>query len=390
LPLLVILACACFVAALSIRVIDPVIPEVARDLNVTAETIAMTASAFAIPYALSQPVLGPLGDTIGKARIIKVCLAILLVSLIASALAPTAEILFASRILAGAAGGGLIPVSFAIIGDRFDISERQVALSRVLGAMLSAMLIGSIASGLIASVIGWRAVFGITAILGAIALAIAMIYLQPRADRRPQTFNFERILTGYRTVFRNPRAKICFTAVFIEGVLVFGFLPYIAILLEQRGAGGIKEAGFVLAGMGVGGVLYTIMVKKLLSSLGDMFNLIRFGGVVTTLGFIGVAAGGPWWAEAIAFILIGFGFYGVHNSLQTQATELAPENRGSAVSLHACFFFLGHAAGPPLYAVAFGTVGAFVTLSAIIVAVPILAYLLAAALSSRQTPAPNA
>lgn len=385
-PILVILACACFVATLSIRIVDPVIPEVARDLGVTAETIALTATAFAIPYALSQPVLGPLGDTIGKARIIKVCLAVMLASLIASALAPNAEILFASRILAGAAGGGLIPVSFAIIGDRFDISERQVALSRVLGAMLSAMLIGSIFSGLVASIIGWRAVFVITAALTAVAFAVAMIYLQPRSDRSRETFSPERILTGYGTVFANPRAKICFIAVFVEGVLVFGFLPYIAILLEQRGAGGIKEAGFVLAGMGVGGVLYTIMVSKLLKSLGNMFNLIRVGGILTALGFVGVAAGPPWWGEAIAFVLIGFGFYGVHNSLQTQATELAPRNRGSAVSLHACFFFLGHAAGPPLYAAAFATAGTRPTLIAVIIAVPILSFMLASALASRQTP----
>ncbi|MCB1511856.1 MAG: MFS transporter [Hyphomicrobiaceae bacterium] len=382
-PLLVVLACACFVASLSVRVVDPVIPEIARELTVAPATVAMLASAFAVPYALSQPLLGPLGDTIGKALIIKVCLAVLAAALIASALAPNIEMLFAARIVAGAAGGGLIPVALAVVGDRFAIEERQVALSRVLGAMLTAVLVGAIGSGMIADLFGWRVVLVIAAALTAAALWIALVNLKPRADRARQKFSLERILTGYRTVFQNPRAKICFSAVFIEGVIVFGFLPYIAILLEQRGAGGIREAGFVLAGMGAGGVLYTVAVPVLLRRLGGMFNLMRVGGALVALGFAGVAAGGPWLLEAMAFVLVGFGFYAIHNSLQTQATELAPENRGSAVSLHAFFFFLGHAAGPPVYALAFATAGAFATLAAVVVVTPLLAMLLARLLEPR-------
>ena len=48
--------------------------------------------------------------------------------------------------------------------------------------------------------------------------------------------------------------------------------------------------------------------------------------------------------------MAGFGFYSIHNSLQTQATELAPQNRGAAVALHAFFFFLGQSIGPLFYA----------------------------------------
>jgi predicted MFS family arabinose efflux permease len=59
-----------------------------------------------------------------------------------------------------------------------------------------------------------------------------------------------------------------------------------------------------------------------------------------------------------SFVAIGLGLYMIHNSLQTQATELAPGERGAAVSLHAFFFFLGHAAGPVLYRLGIQNVGA--------------------------------
>lgn len=383
-PLLLILSCICFVASLSIRIVDPVIPQIARDFATSPEIIALLATAVALPYAFSQPVLGPLGDSMGKVRVIKVCLAVLLGSLIVSALAPNVEILFASRVVSGLAGGGLIPVALAVVGDRFSIEERQVALSRVLAAMLTALLVGSIASGLIADAVGWRVVLGLAALVTALALAIAMTQLKPRSERRAQSFRVADIMSGYAQVFANPRAKICFIAVFIEGVIIFGFLPYIAILLEARAAGGVREAGFVLAGMGVGGLIYAATVRGLLQHLGDMFNLMRVGGVLVGLGFLGVAAAEPWSLQALAFVLIGFGFYGIHSSLQTQATELAPGNRGAAVSLHAFFFFLGHAAGPPLYALALGTVGSLSTLLAVAVMTPCLALLLAATLGQAK------
>ncbi len=383
-PLLLILSCICFVASLSIRILDPVVPQIARDFATSPESIALLATAVALPYAFSQPVLGPLGDSMGKIRLIKVCLAVLLGSLLVSALAPTVEILFASRVVSGLAGGGLIPVALAVVGDRFALADRQVALSRVLAAMLGALLFGSIASGLIAEAVGWRVVMGLAALMTGLALAIAMSQLQPRSEPRAASFRFADIIAGYVRVFENPRAKMCFIAVFIEGLIIFGFLPYIAILLEARGAGGIRQAGFILAGMGVGGLLYAGTVRSLLQGLGDMFNLMRVGGVMVGLGFLGVAVDGPWTLQALAFVLIGFGFYGIHSSLQTQATELAPGHRGAAVSLHAFFFFLGHAAGPPLYALALGAAGSTATLLSVALITPCLALLLAGALGQEK------
>src|SRR5215213_8828666 len=64
-------------SARSIRSLDPLIGVVARDLQSDPHTIALLATALAIPYAFIQPILGPVGDALGKERIMKVCLAIL-------------------------------------------------------------------------------------------------------------------------------------------------------------------------------------------------------------------------------------------------------------------------------------------------------------------------
>jgi len=74
-PILLVLAGCCFISGMSARLIDPLVPEIARDLGTSASTIAMLATAYTLPYALAQPLIGALGDTLGKERIIKLCLA---------------------------------------------------------------------------------------------------------------------------------------------------------------------------------------------------------------------------------------------------------------------------------------------------------------------------
>jgi predicted MFS family arabinose efflux permease len=360
--LLPVLAASCFVSSMSMRIIDPVVPDIARDLHVDVASVALLASAFTFPYALGQPLLGALGDALGKARIIKITLMLLVSCLAAGAFAPSLDALLVTRIIGGAAGGGIIPLAFALVGDRFEMADRQWALSRVLSAIIAGQMTGALGSGLVASAVGWRGsmLAGTTLALG--ALVVTLWQLHPRSAAERPKFRVATMFDGYKDVFRNPRTVVCFTAVFIEGIVVFGLFPYIAVLLEQRGAGGLREAGFVLAGFALGGFLYTALVRVLLSKLG-LYNLIRIGAAIAGAGFVMFAPGWSWPIEMATMFLIGLGFYMIHNSLQTQATELAPANRASAVAAHAFFFFLGQAMGPLVYRVGFdrfGTVATFI------------------------------
>jgi predicted MFS family arabinose efflux permease len=56
-----------------------------------------------------------------------------------------------------------------------------------------------------------------------------------------------------------------------------------------------------------------------------------------------------WWLDALALGITGISYYMLHNSLQTEATEIAPAARGSAVALFACGFFVGQGLGPLLF-----------------------------------------
>ena len=99
---------------------------VASDFSISVQQAALLVSAYGLPYAAMQPVLGPIGDAYSKARLIKM-LVITTVSTAIASVAPNYTTLMVSRMIAGIVAGGIFPVGLALIGDRTALAERQVA-----------------------------------------------------------------------------------------------------------------------------------------------------------------------------------------------------------------------------------------------------------------------
>lgn len=360
--LIVVLGFMSFSAATVLRLADPVVPLIARDFSMSVETAALVASAFALPYALGQPILGPLGDALGKVRVIKVCLGVSLLALVVCLLAPTYSILFFGRVLGGLAAGGILPIAIAMIGDRYEFAERQVALSRLIFATITGQLAGAIVGGAIGEMWGWRAPFVAALGLNIVGFLLSLAFLKPLTEHRPEVLRFSTARNNYIAILSNPLAIVCYGGVFAEGVFIYGVFPHIASILEARGTGGVHEAGYVIAGFAIGGILYTASIRTVLARIG-MIGILRFGGALCAIAFALMTFVESWQALTALFILNGVGFYLMHSSFQTQATELAPHARGSAVALHAFFFFLGIALGPALFGVGMLTLGLTMTLA---------------------------
>jgi predicted MFS family arabinose efflux permease len=154
-------------------------------------------------------------------------------------------------------------------------------------------------------------------------------------------------------VFANPRAKVCFSAVFVEGIVIFGLFPFVALLLLAAGEPRASIAGAVIAGFSLGGVLYALLVPRLVARWRPD-QLMIGGGVIAASALAVVSFDLMWPVQFLAFTILGFGFY----TLQLSSTA-----RGAAMSLHSFFFFIGHASGPVLYSLGFVKLGSAVTIS---------------------------
>jgi len=144
--------------------------------------------------------------------------------------------------------------------------------------------------------------------------------------------------------------------VIVEGICIHGSLPFIGQYLQALGKGGVREAGIVISGMAIGGLLFAFILPVLIRFLRRR-HMMGLGGVVGGSGLACLALGADWPIEALFMAVVGFGFFLLHNPVQTEVSELAPTARASAYSLHAFTFYLGQAAGPVLYGFGLHAIG---------------------------------
>lgn len=354
--------CLCGLAAsVSARTMDPLVTVLSADFSVAVASAALIVSAYTLPFALGQPVLGPLGDVYGRPRMLKACLWLLAAFLLAAALAPGLDWLFVARFCAGLVAGGIIPACMATIGDTYPPHRRQLAISKFVTVGLLAQIFSASLSGALAESFGWRSVMVASSALAVLGALMATFVL--RAPPLPRKgFSLSVAAANYAAVFRNPKAVLCYATVFLEGVALYGMLPYVAKIVADAGLGGPRQAGMIIGALGVGGLVYTTVLSLLLRRF-TRPQFMAAGGVLMTFGPLGLALSASWTLMAGCMGVAGFGFMLLHNSIQTEVVELAPEARQSAYSLHAFSFFTGQAIGPALFGAGLAGIGARATLA---------------------------
>ena len=175
---------------------------------------------------------------------------------------------------------------------------------------------------------------------GFLVLIFAGFTLRHAAREHRPSFNLRNVPTGYAGIFRNPRAKVCYSAVFIEGVAIFGLFPFVALLLLAAGEARASIAGLILGGFSLGGVIYAAIVSFLVKRW-RIESLMLGGGLLSAAMLALIAFQLSWPIQLAAFTVLGFAFFLLHGSIQVQATELSKTARGSATSLHRVFLFHG-------------------------------------------------
>lgn len=345
-----LLSLAAFASAAALRLCDPMLPELARSFDTTTARAAVVVTATSIAYGACQLLFGPLGDRFGKFRVIAwACLASTLGAL-ACAVSPTLQALSLARAMTGATTAALIPLSMAWIGDAVAFDQRQHTLARYMSGQIVGLVSGQALGGLFADTVGWRWAF---VFLGAVYFSVGLLLLQAlkHMQRRKGLLDYPaadtRVLQRIRLIFASPRARVILATVFVEAMATFGVMAFIPAYLHERFGISLFHAGTVVATFGVGGLLYTAVARRWVRALGEA-RLALLGGSLLGVAFLALALGPGWgWAMA-ACLVAGLGFYQHHNTLQTQATQMAPAARGTAVSIFASCFFLAQAVGVSL------------------------------------------
>ena len=177
-----VLVVAATAFALLQAMVIPVLPEIQRSLDTDPRSVTWVVSAYLLSAAIATPVLGRLGDAVGKKPLLLVALSALAVGSLGAALAPNIGVMTAARVLQGL-GGGVMPLAFGIVRDEFP-AERVPSAVGVLAALGGiGASVGLVLAGPIVDLLGYRWLFLLPMIAIAATAVAALVVVRPSPTR---------------------------------------------------------------------------------------------------------------------------------------------------------------------------------------------------------------
>ncbi|MGW1782454.1 MFS transporter [Streptomyces sp. NPDC002143] len=162
--------------------IAPALPTVQHALHTSQSTATWVMTAYLLSASVFTPILGRVGDLIGKKRTLVAVLLAVLAGCLLAALAPNIGVLIVARVIQGI-GGALFPLSFGIIRDEFAPSQVPGSISNLSAVIAAGGGVGMVAAGPIVSALDYRWLFWIPVGIVAAAALIAQRYVPESPDR---------------------------------------------------------------------------------------------------------------------------------------------------------------------------------------------------------------
>jgi EmrB/QacA subfamily drug resistance transporter len=164
--------------------VAPALSTIGTDLGVSTGAASWVLTAYLLSASVLTPILGRLGDMVGKRKVLIWVLTVLLVGAVLAALAPNLGVLIVARALQGAAGA-VMPLSIGIVRD--ELPKEQVSVTI---GLLSAIFgigagVGIVAAGPIVEHLSWHWLFWLPAALVVIALLGAVFGMPESPVRKP-------------------------------------------------------------------------------------------------------------------------------------------------------------------------------------------------------------
>ena len=228
--LILILGLAGFVVMADNWVVSPILPAIAKSLQVSPVRAGLLISAYMIPFGLFQLVFGPLADRYGKRPVITFSMVFFTVGTALCGLGLGLFDLALYRAVTGVFAASVMPISLALIADVVPMERRQQAIGTFMGISFLGQGLSMAVGGSIAYFVSWRGVFFTYAALSVIS-TLLLIFVGGKA---PSKKNREsRFLKPYVDLLRNVRSLWVYIVVLLEGILIIGSFSYLGAYTEH-------------------------------------------------------------------------------------------------------------------------------------------------------------
>jgi len=367
----VVLPLVIFWSTLDRSLILPLVPAIARDLDAPVALAATAITSHAIAYAVLQLLWGPLSTRWGRIPVLVLTTALAALACAASALAGDITMLLIARTVSGGAFAATFAAVLTYFGDTLPLTDRPAVMSNLATATALGLAGGTLVSGAVVELIGWRAVFGAYAVVTAVFVPLlASLREPPRTDTAPLR---EQVITLLRARWA---LAICVLTL-VEGVLLIGLYNVLPLTLQSVG-GDAFTAGAVTAAFGVAVVAVSQLMKLFVARV-PPWLFIAVGGALAVVAMTVLAAVVSPVSVLVAATLMGSGWALAHTTLQTWMTDAAASSRALGMTLFSISLMMGGAVGSaigaaavtshavgPLFALAAAVAAAFAAAGAVL------------------------
>ncbi|MDG9704215.1 Cmx/CmrA family chloramphenicol efflux MFS transporter [Streptomyces sp. DH37] len=314
----------------------------ARDMGVSIPQAGLLVSAFAIGMVIGAPVLAGATLRLPRRTTLIALLALFGLGQVAGALAPTYEVLFASRVVSALACAGFWAVGAAVAVSLAPPGAKARAMATMIGGLSVANVVGVPAGALLGQHAGWRAAFWAVAALSAVGLA-GVVALVPRTE--PPTGDDRPVLRRELRIYRDGQVWLALVVTALNAAATFCLFSYLSPLLTDTA--GLTESWVptVLALFGVGALIGSVAGGR----VGDahLFGAMYAGMAATTvvLVLLALTARVPAMAVGLALLLGVTAFFTAPaiNARMFDVAGAAPTLAGATTT---SAFNIGNTLGP--------------------------------------------
>src|SRR5512142_2135101 len=166
-----------FMEVFDTTVVNVSLPHIAGNLSASVDESTWVLTSYLVSNAIVLPMTGWLSNHFGRKRVLMTSIVGFTLSSVACGMAPSLPMLILFRIIQGATGGGLQPLSQAIMLEAFPPEQRGKAMAFWALGIVVAPMLGPVMGGWITENYSWRWVFYINLPVGALALIMSKLFI---------------------------------------------------------------------------------------------------------------------------------------------------------------------------------------------------------------------
>ncbi len=324
----------------------PALPGLTQQLGASMPQAQLTLSALLLAFGLSQIVWGPLSDRFGRRPVLLIGMVAYVAASIASAVAPTMDILILCRTLQGVAMGAGVMCARAILRDLYQPEQGANIMSKGLSGLGLIACISAPLGGFLTALFSWHAALLALAVFGAATLAlIAWRFEETVRHKNPRALELATLVRTWQHILSNPTfLAFSLLSVFSYAGL-FTFLASSSFVFMRVLGFSATQFGFVLFGMSTVYVTGTFLCRLLLKHLGLRKSVAIAGGLSftggTLMGVLALAGVQSGWAIIIPQCIFMAG-HGIHQPCgQSGAVGPFPKAAGAASALNGFIMMVG-------------------------------------------------